>query len=211
MSMSGMDMAKMDMSDSKMKSRTSSPIPNSVPVRHGPDTHGIENSFVPEEVKSRLGEAGTGLEDNGRKVLVYTDLKSSTLNTDLRAPQREIELHLTGNMDRYMWSINGKKYSESSDPILFHYGERVRLTLVNDTMMEHPMHLHGMFMEVENGNGDYLPRKHTIIVKPAEKLSLTITADALGDWAFHCHMLLHMELGMFRVVRVAKNLPKESS
>lgn len=103
-----------------------------------------------------------------------------------------------------MWSIDGKKYSEAKEPIAFRYGERLRLTFVNDTMMEHPMHLHGMWMYLENGTAKALPRKHTIIVKPAERLSVAITADALGKWAFHCHMLLHMELGMFRVVEVAQ-------
>ncbi len=195
----GHDMSKMNHANAE-----SSVIPGSTPVRHGPDHHGFLNASVPEETKSRLHEPGTGLGKDGRRVLVYTDLKSTTVNSDTRMPEREIELHLTGNMERFMWSIDGKKYSEASEPIPFHYGERVRLTLVNDTMMEHPMHLHGMFMDLENGAGSYLPRKHTIIVKPAERLSLAITADALGDWAFHCHMLYHMEMGMFRVVRVAK-------
>lgn len=176
------------------------------PVKHGPDTHGPGNSSVPEETRSRLNEPGTGFENSKHKVLVYTDLKSLTKNSDLRKPTREIELHLTGNMDRYMWSINGKKYSETPEPIIFKYGERLRLTLVNDTMMEHPMHLHGMFMDLENGQGEYLPQKHTVLVKPAERVSLAITADAPGDWAFHCHMLFHMELGMFRVVRVEKGV-----
>lgn len=188
----------------KMSSETKnvSSIPEKDPVKHGADHHGVGNSMVPEETKSRLDEPGTGLGSDERRVLVYTDLKNKTRNVDLRKPEREIELHLTGNMDRYMWSIDGKKYSDAPDPITFFYGERVRLTLVNDTMMEHPMHLHGMFMDLENGSGEYLPRKHTVIVKPAERVSLAITADALGDWAFHCHMLYHMELGMFRVVRV---------
>ncbi len=183
---------------------TQSPIPGSTPVKHGSDTHGPGNSVVPEETRSRMHEPGTGLEDSPRRVLVYTDLKALKPYEDQRPPGREIELHLTGNMDRYMWSIDGKKYSEASDPIPFHYGERLRLTFVNDTMMEHPMHLHGMWMQLENGTGAFLPRKHTVIVKPAERLSVAVTADALGDWAFHCHMLIHMEMGMFRVVRVAK-------
>lgn len=181
-----------------------SDIPGAKPVKHGPDSHGPGNSATPEETKSRLHEPGTGLENSSRKVLVYTDLKAAIPYEDQRKPEREIEVHLTGNMDRYMWSIDGKKYSEASEPIPFHYGERLRLTFVNDTMMEHPMHLHGMWMHLENGTGSYLPRKHTVIVKPAERLSVVVTADALGDWAFHCHMLIHMEMGMFRVVRVAK-------
>ncbi len=182
--------------------QATSPIPGSTPVKHGPDQHGMGNSFVPEESRSRLHEPGTGLEKAGRRVLVYTDLRSLAPGDDQRAPARDIELHLTGNMERYIWSIDGKKYSESPSPILFHYGERLRLTFVNDTMMEHPMHLHGMWMYLENGTGDFLPRKHTVMVKPAERLSVAITADAPGRWAFHCHLLLHMEMGMFRVVEV---------
>lgn len=181
-----------------------SSVPGSIPVKHGPDHHGPGNSMTPEETRSRLHETGTGLGEDGWRVLVYTDLKSVYRWEDQRPPAREIELHLTGNMDRYMWSIDGKKYSEASAPILFKYGERLRLTFVNDTMMEHPMHLHGMWMYLENGKGPSLPRKHTVVVKPAERLSVQVTADALGDWAFHCHMLFHMEMGMFRVVRVAK-------
>lgn len=122
---------------------------------------------------------------------------------DQREPEREIELHITGHMQRYMWSFDGKKYSDAPEPIRFRYGERVRLTFVNDTMMEHPLHLHGMWMQLENGTGAYLPRKHTVAVKPAERLSVIISADAPGPWAFHCHLLFHMEAGMFRVVEVS--------
>ena len=195
-----------DMKSSQASAKShpgSSHIPGAEPVRHGADSHGPGNSFVPETTRNRMHEPGTGLENSGRKALVYTDLRALHPYEDQRQPEREIEIHLTGNMDRYMWSIDGKKYSEASDPILFRYGERLRLTMVNDTMMEHPMHLHGMWMYPENGTGAYLPRKHTIIVKPAERLSVAITADAKGDWAFHCHMLFHMEMGMFRVVRVS--------
>ncbi len=177
------------------------PVPNDGPVKHGPDTHGPGNSAVPMETKSRLGEPGTGLANTGTRVLLYSDLRSLQPGEDSRPPGREIELHLTGNMERYMWGFDGKKFSEA-EPIKFHHGERVRLTLVNDTMMNHPIHLHGMFMELDNGAGPNKPRKHTINVKPAERLSLDITADALGNWAFHCHVLYHMEMGMFRVVSV---------
>lgn len=102
-----------------------------------------------------------------------------------------------------MWSFNGKKYSEAKMPIAFRYGERLRFTFVNDTMMAHPLHLHGMWMELENGNGQFIPRKHTVSIKPAERVSVAITADAPGKWAFHCHLLLHMEMGMFRVIEVS--------
>ena len=183
--------------------RHRSTIPGAEPVKHGPDTHGTGNQAVAEYSQNRSGEPGRGLEDNDRRVLLYTDLKSLAPYPDQREPEREIELHLTGHMERYMWSFDGKKHSEAQGPIRFHYGERVRLTFVNDTMMEHPLHLHGMWMHLENGSGAYLPRKHTVIVKPAERLSVAISADAPGRWAFHCHLLLHMEAGMFRVVEVS--------
>jgi CopA family copper-resistance protein len=178
-------------------------IPGAEPVKHGPDHHGPGNQAVAEYSQNRMGEPGRGLEGSGRRVLLYTDLKSLAPYPDQREPEREIELHLTGHMERYMWSFDGKKYSEAQEPIRFHYGERVRLTFVNDTMMEHPLHLHGMWMHLENGAGAYLPRKHTVIVKPAERVSVAISADAPGRWAFHCHLLLHMEAGMFRVVEVS--------
>ncbi|MEK6762520.1 MAG: copper resistance system multicopper oxidase [Nitrospirota bacterium] len=197
--MSGME-AMPDMgTDNTRRSK----IPGAEPVKHGPDTHGTGNQAVAEYSQNRSGEPGRGLEDNDRRVLLYTDLQSLASYPDQREPEREIELHLTGHMERYMWSFDGKKYSEAQEPIRFHYGERVRLTFVNDTMMEHPLHLHGMWMHLENGAGAYLPRKHTVIVKPAERVSVAISADAPGRWAFHCHLLLHMEAGMFRVVEVS--------
>ena len=173
-------------------------------VMHGPDDHGPGNSMVAMMSRSRLNEPGIGLGNSGRRVLVYSDLRSLTPGADQRAPDREIELHLTGNMERYMWSFDGKKFSEVDGPIPFHYGERLRLTLVNDTMMDHPIHLHGMWMELDNGAGLYKPKKHTIDVKPAERLSVEITVDALGKWAFHCHLVYHMEMGMFRIVAVTQ-------
>ena len=178
-------------------------LPGGPPVNHGPDTHGPGNSSVAMMSRSRLDEPGAGLEKAGHKVLVYADLESPTPQPDQRQPDREVELHLTGNMDRYLWSFDGKKYSEARTPIPFRLGERLRLTFVNDTMMEHPIHLHGMWMELENGRGRTRPRKHTVVVKPGERLSVAITADAAGRWAMHCHLLLHMEMGMFRVVEVA--------
>jgi CopA family copper-resistance protein len=180
-----------------------STIPGAEPVKHGPNHHGPGNQAVAEYSQNRMGEPGRGLEDSERRVLLYTDLKSLVPYPDQREPGREIELHLTGQMTRYMWSFDGKTYSEAKEPIRFRFGERVRLTFVNDTMMEHPLHLHGMWMHLENGAGEYLPRKHTVIVKPAERLSVAVTADAPGPWAFHCHLLLHMEAGMFRVVEVS--------
>lgn len=151
---------------------------------------------------NRLGERPVGLEDVAHRVLVYTDLKARDRNPDLRLPEREIELHLTSNMERYMWSFDGLKFSEVKEPIVFYQGERLRLTLVNDTMMPHPIHLHGMFFDVVTADHDHKPRKHTVVVKPGEKMSVDITADAPGDWAFHCHLLYHMHAGMMRVVSV---------
>lgn len=151
---------------------------------------------------NRLAERPLGLEDAAHRVLVYTDLRARKKNPDTRAPAREVELHLTSNMERYMWSFDGLKFSEVNDPIKLYRNERMRLTLVNDTMMPHPIHLHGMFFEVVTNEGEFKPRKHTIVVKPGEKMSVDITADAVGDWAFHCHLLYHMHAGMMRVVSV---------
>lgn len=193
------------------KDQRRSQIPGSAPVKHGPDTHGPGNQMIPDETRSRLAEPGDGLGNDGRRVLVYTDLKSLHPSPDRRAPERELEIHITGHMERFLWSFDGKKFSEAKEPIHFRYGERLRWTFVNDTMMEHPLHLHGMFMELENGAGDHLPRKHTINVKPAERVSVAITADAPGRWAFHCHLLFHMEAGMFRVVEVSGKGPEVPS
>ena len=189
----------------EMGDQRRSKIPGAEPVKHSPDDHGSGNQTVAEYSQNRMGEPGRGLEDSPRRVLLYTDLKSLEPYPDQREPERAIEIHLTGHMERYMWSFDGKKYWEAKEPIHFRYGERVRFTFVNDTMMEHPLHLHGMWMHLENGAGEYLPRKHTVIVKPAERVSVAITADAPGRWAFHCHLLLHMEAGMFRVVEVSEN------
>ena len=197
--MPGMKMPDMQMNAAPM----ADPMVKSAPVKHSAATHGAANSAVPMETKSRFDEPGTGLENSETRVLLYSDLRSLQPGEDHPPPGREIELHLTGNMERYMWGFDGKKFSEA-DPINFYFGERVRLTLVNDTMMNHPIHLHGMFMELDNGAGLFKPKKHTVNVKPAERLSLDITADALGNWAFHCHILLHMEMGMFRVVSVVE-------
>lgn len=194
------------MMDMPMQPGTAMPAANRAPTQHGPDHHGIGSAMVAEQSFDRLSEPGAGLKNTGTRVLVYSDLRSLTRREDNRPADREIELHLTGVMDRYMWSFDGKKYSEVDGPIPFHYGERLRLTLVNDTMMDHPIHLHGMWMELENGAEEFRPRKHTLSLKPAERLSALITVDAPGDWAFHCHLLYHMDMGMFRVVRVSQNM-----
>ena len=173
-----------------------------VVARHGPDAHGMGNTSPAMVQRDRLAEPGTGLENVDHRVLTYADLRNIQPNADTRPVDRELELHLTGNMERYMWSFDGVRFQEVESTVRFNYGERLRLILVNDTMMEHPIHLHGMFMELENGQGDRLPLQHTINVKPAERVSLLITANERGRWAFHCHLLYHMEMGMFRVVEV---------
>ena len=162
---------------------------------------GVDN--VAMEPIDRLGDPGIGLGGVGRRVLNYKDLRALVRSRDQRPPSREIVLHLTGNMDRYMWGFDGKKYSEAPDPIRLALNERVRFVLINDTMMEHPIHLHGMFTELENGQGAFCPLKHTVIVKGGERLSYVLTADAPGNWAYHCHLLFHMDTGMLRVVSVA--------
>jgi CopA family copper-resistance protein len=172
-------------------------------LEHEPGRHGVDNAAVPMIVTSRLGEPGVGLGGDGWRVLLYTQLRSLEAPKIFRAPTREIELHLTGNMERFMWSIDGTPF-ERAEPVRLNYGERIRLTMVNDTMMNHPMHLHGMFMELENGQGNRIPRIHTVNVKPAERLSLLIEVDEPGRWAFHCHILYHMEVGMFRVFEVSE-------
>ncbi len=151
---------------------------------------------------SRLDEPGLGLEDVSHRTLRYSQLRSLKMNPDVRPAGREIVVHLTGNMERYMWSFDGVQFHEVTEPFVFHEGERVRMTLVNNTMMNHPIHLHGMYFELDTGAGHHKPRKHTVIVKPGEKLSFDVTADAVGDWGFHCHLLYHMHAGMMQVVSV---------
>jgi CopA family copper-resistance protein len=163
--------------------------------------HVDSHSMAPQ---SGLADPGIGLRDHqrlyGRKVLTYADIRGLHPTRDKREPSREIELHFTGNMRRYMWSINGVNFMDAAS-LQLTYGERVRIILVNDTMMTHPIHLHGMWSELETGDPDYIPRKHTIIVQPGAKVSYLVTADAKGRWAYHCHLLYHM-LGMMRTVKV---------
>ena len=150
----------------------------------------------------RMGDPGTGLEDVGHRVLNYRDLMALERNPDVRAPSRQLDIHLTGNMERYMWSFDGVKLSEPAEPIPFRHNERVRVRLVNDTMMQHPIHLHGHFFELVTGHGAWSPRKHTVNVQPGGTATFDVTLDAQGDWAFHCHNLYHMTAGMMRVVTV---------
>jgi len=150
---------------------------------------------------SRLDDPGVGLRENGRKVLTYADLKSLFEDPDGREPGRTIELHLTGHMEKFAWSFDGLKFS-SAEPVILKYGERLRIVLVNDTMMTHPIHLHGMWSDIEDDAGKFHLRKHTVDMPPGTKRSYRVRADALGRWAYHCHLLLHMEAGMMREVRV---------
>jgi CopA family copper-resistance protein len=201
MNMDGMNKDKMDhggMNHGDMNM----PAMKETPVKHGPDKHGPGAATVATYEFDRLDEPGIGLGNDGRRVLTYRDLKRREPNIDTRPPEREVELHLTGNMERYMWSFDGDQFHEVDGPLVFKHNERLRLILVNDTMMEHPIHLHGMWMEMENGHGAYNPRKHTLMVQPAQRISALITPRDKGRWAFHCHILYHMERGMFRVVQV---------
>jgi CopA family copper-resistance protein len=172
------------------------------PPRHAAAEFGAGVDMRVDAPRAALSDPGVGLRDNGRRVLSYGDLHTIGGPIDERDPGREIELHLTGHMERYMWSFNGQKFSEA-EPLRFRHGERLRIVLVNDTMMTHPIHLHGMWSEIEADGGGFLLRKHTVSVQPAQRLSYLVTADALGRWAYHCHLLYHMEAGMFREVVVS--------
>lgn len=171
------------------------------PKRHGPGSVGM-GMFAYRQ----LDDPGSGLGNDGWRVLTYGQLQCLRTPTDRRPPTREIDLHLTGNMHKYIWGFDGKKWSES-DMLRFEYGERLRINMINDTMMSHPIHLHGMWMDLYTG-GPYAsnPRKHTVNVQPAELLTVDITVDAPGQWAFHCHLLYHMKMGMFRTVAVVRSL-----
>lgn len=198
-------MMTMEMGSSTAPNQTDMTDASSLMLPHAspnPPPRNVENQNVAAMPVNRLADPGDGLENNGRRVLTYADLRATRPGTDPRPPSREIVLHLTGNMERYIWGFDGKKFSEA-DPIPLRLGERVRFILINDTMMEHPIHLHGLWSELENGHGAYAPYKHTIISQPGSRLSYLVTADTPGLWAYHCHLLYHMELGMFRTVVVS--------
>ena len=178
---------------------------NAPQVKQGPGVQTISPMPV-----DRTGEPPQGLEDVDHRVLNYRDLVALDRNPDVRAPSRSLDIHLTGNMERYMWSFDGVKMSEPAEPIPFRLNERVRVTLINDTMMAHPIHLHGHFFELVTGHGANGPRKHTVNVAPGGKVSFDVTADAAGDWAFHCHNLYHMAAGMMRVVTVRPSAGEEA-
>ena len=172
------------------------------PVRHARTEYGPNVDMRVDMPRTNLDDPGINLRDNGRRVLTYADLHTIGGPLDPRPPEREIELHITGHMERFVWSFDGQKFSEAL-PIHLRYGERVRVVLVNDTMMNHPIHLHGMWMELESPDGKFQVRKHTINVQPAQRITFLVTANALGRWAFHCHLLYHMEAGMFREMVVS--------
>ena len=192
--MAGMD--EMDMSGMAM--RDTALLPDDVKVGPGID-------MVSMNPVDKMGDPGIGLSDVGHRVLNYRKLRALSPNPDTRTPSRFMEIHLTGNMERYMWSFDGRKFTAvSDDPIRFAYNERVRVKLVNDTMMAHPIHLHGHFFELVNGaDSAHQPLKHTVIVQPGGSAQFDLTANEPGDWAFHCHLLYHMHAGMFQIVSVA--------
>ncbi|UST72757.1 copper resistance system multicopper oxidase [Pseudomonas siliginis] len=195
MGMGGMDHGSMDMS--AMDHSTMGPM------QAHPDSEN-NNPLVDMQAMitaPKLDDPGLGLRNNGRRVLTYADLRSTFEDPDGRDPGRTIELHLTGHMEKFAWSFNGIKFSDA-EPLRLKYGERIRLVLGNDTMMTHPIHLHGMWSDLEDENGNFQVRKHTIDMPPGSRRSYRVTADALGRWAYHCHLLYHMETGMFREVRV---------
>ena len=195
MGMGGMDHGSMDMSAMDHSAMG--------PMQTHPDSE-KNNPLVDMQAMTtapKLNDPGLGLRNNGRRVLTYADLRSTFIDPDGRDPSRTVELHLTGHMEKFAWSFNGIKFSDA-EPLRLKYGERIRLVLVNDTMMTHPIHLHGMWSDLEDENGDFQVRKHTIDMPPGTCRSYRVTADALGRWAYHCHLLYHMEMGMFREVRV---------
>lgn len=174
----------------------------STKARHARTEYGASTDMRVDMARTNLDDPGIGLRDNGRRVLTLSDQHTIGGPMDARGPGREVELHLTGNMERYSWSFDGVEFGKST-PVFFKYGERLRVILHNDTMMTHPMHLHGMWSELEAPDGSFQARRHTIPVQPAQRISFLVTADALGRWAWHCHLMLHMDAGMFREVVVA--------
>ena len=203
--MSGMDHSGHDMGGVSMTTGTMgngrAGFGSKGPIAHARTEYGPHIDMRAQAPQYRLDDPGIGLRGNGRRVLTYADLVNLHPTPDPREPEREIDLHLTGNMSRYMWSMNGIKFADA-EPLPLRYGERVRINLINDTMMNHPIHLHGMWSDLETGEPGRIPRKHTVIVQPGAMISYLVTADAMGGWAYHCHLLYHMP-GMFRKVVVS--------
>jgi CopA family copper-resistance protein len=197
----GMSTKMAEMKNMNMKEIDTQNLKKPIPITKLPIKWGVGTTMRAMNPQYRLDDPGVELRNNGRKVLTYADLRSLRSTKEDRYPDREIILHLTGNMERYMWSINGIPYHEAA-PLEFHYGERLRVTYINDTMMNHPMHLHGLWSDLETGDDNHLVRKHTIISQPGSKISFRINVDAKGAWAYHCHLLYHMT-DMFRKVVVS--------
>jgi CopA family copper-resistance protein len=173
-----------------------------VHARHARTEYGPSVDMRVDMPRTNLDDPGVGLRENGRRVLSYADIRTLGGPLDPRQPGREIELHLTGNMERYSWSFDGLEFGQST-PVHMRLGERLRVVLVNDTMMTHPMHLHGLWSELEAPDGEFMARRHTIAAQPAQRVSFLVNADASGGWAWHCHILYHMDAGMFREVVVS--------
>jgi CopA family copper-resistance protein len=201
MPMQGMDHAGMDHSQHAMAATDPLKVPSKT-ARHARTEYGPGTDMRVDMARTNLDDPGIGLRNNGRRVLTLADQHTIGGAMDARGPGREVELHLTGNMERYTWSFDGVEFGKST-PVFFKHGERLRVILHNDTMMTHPMHLHGMWSELEAPDGSFQARRHTIPVQPAQRISFLVTADALGRWAWHCHLMLHMDAGMFREVVVA--------
>jgi CopA family copper-resistance protein len=199
--MAGMGHSAMAMDHSQHGMAMGGLVTASQIVRHARTEYGPSTDMRVDMPRTNLDDPGIGLRNNGRKVLTLADLSTIGGPMDPRGAEREIELHLTGNMERYAWSVDGLEFGRST-PVHFNYDERLRVILHNDTMMTHPMHLHGMWSELETADGQFQARRHTIPVQPAQRLSFLVTADALGRWAWHCHLLFHMDAGMFREVVV---------
>lgn len=201
--MAGMDHGAMPGMNHGAMAMPASPLARpSTRVRHARTEYGPSTDMRVDTPRTNLDDPGVGLRGNGRRALTLADLSTVGGPIDTRGAEREIELHLTGNMERYTWSFDGLEFGGST-PVHFRFGERLRVILQNDTMMTHPMHLHGMWSELEQPDGRFQARRHTIPIQPAQRVSFLVTADAPGRWAWHCHLMLHMMAGMFREVVVA--------
>tara|TARA_B100000315_G_scaffold252049_1_gene288035 strand:- start:1351 stop:2142 length:792 start_codon:yes stop_codon:yes gene_type:complete len=210
--MSGMNSNKMDHSamghgamamDHSKHGMTKNPLAvASTKVRHAKTEYGASVDMRVDMPRTNLDDPGIGLRKNGRRVLTLADLHSLEGITNQQEPEAEIELHLTGNMERYSWSFDGLEFGKST-PVHMKHNQRLRVILQNDTMMTHPMHLHGMWSDLENEKGDVQVRRHTIPVQPAQRISFLTTPHDVGRWAWHCHLLFHMDAGMFREVVVS--------
>jgi CopA family copper-resistance protein len=201
--MSSMDGGSIQTMDSMDHGQTGNPLKKpSKQARHARTEYGPGTDNRVDSARTNLDDPGVGLRNNGRRALTLADMHTIGGPLDARGPEREVELHLTGNMERYAWSLDGLEFGKAA-PVHFRHNERLRVILHNDTMMTHPMHLHGMWSELETPDGEFLARRHTLPVQPAQRISFLVTADALGRWAWHCHLMYHMDMGMFREVIVA--------